>query len=413
MNVGLISSSDYFASIKEALQEHLILFEKIGTFSPEEFDHHCTAAIHIPLELLIVDMTCCSSDEAIIKGLRKYRIAKSSRVILIAPGRQPGDLTISKIVAEGIYDILAPELPEEDVVSSSFDIVLDLQKTVNQDPHYGVAARWRVYHDEDTEHSKIKFPEIDFSKIKDAVFSKKKKSVISGSTVPIEDDFDLFDDDLFITQQNRPDILEKIVGTVTIAVFSGLRRTGCSFSAIQIAHWLSQKYRTAYVEMEQSTSDFFRTIESEKKPSPFTVGKLTLYPGKSEIEELLFEDWEYVVIDFGTHWRKHLTSFARSHLHILTAYGGDMEANADLLSDLFDRNWKRPIHFVITATEKGFKEWKEAVSRKEQKELHLHFWKQTLMDDPFQDAVLPIQEILKSVLPSKKRGLFHFFRSRG
>lgn len=42
-----------------------------------------------------MDLTCCSSEEAIVKGIRKYRVAKSSRVTVIGPGRGLGDPTKS------------------------------------------------------------------------------------------------------------------------------------------------------------------------------------------------------------------------------------------------------------------------------------------------------------------------------
>jgi hypothetical protein len=407
MRVGIICSPDYLQRIRDELTEHLILFERAGHYQSEEFDAQITSAINISMDVLIVDITC-TDDETIVKGLRKYRITKSARVIVIAPGRSPGDITMSKLVADGIYDIIAPPLPEEDDEASSFEVVLGLQNSINQEYHMGNAARWRIYQDDETpkERQKLKLPDINFDRIKGVFSGNRKESSSPGEFV---DDFDLFDDDA-VASSNRTEIIERYIGTVAIAVFSGIKRTGCSFTALQIASWLSQKYRTAYVEMEQQTSTYYRSLDSERTSTSFKVDNLTLYPGVSQLDELLFEDWEYVVIDFGTRWRDHLPSFARSHLHILTAYSCDMDATADLLTHLYDKNWKRPVHIVVTATDAGFKEWTEAVSRRERKDLQLHFWKQALCDNPFQNGVLPIHELIGAILPKKKRGFFNLFK---
>jgi hypothetical protein len=408
MRIGIICSPDYLPHIRNELSGQLILLERAGLFHFEEFDAQITSAINVSLDVLVVDITC-ADDDAIVKGLRKYRITKSARVIVIAPGRSPGDITMSKLVADGIYDIIAPPLPEEDDEASSFEGNLGLQNTINQEYHMGNAARWRIYQDDEAEkeRQKIKLPDINFDRIK-GVFSGSQK--VSGLPGELEEDFDLIDDDSFVSSSNRTEVIERFIGTVTIAVFSGIKRTGCSFTAIQVANWLSQKYRTAYVEMESNSSNFYRSFKSERKPSYFMVGNLTIYPGRSQLEEILFEDWEYLVIDFGSTWKNHLPSFARSHVHILTAFGSDMDATADILNDLFEGNWKRPINLVVTATEQGFKEWTEAVTRKEKRDMQLHFWKQSLCDHPFQNGPLPVHEMLSSVLPKHKPGFLKFFK---
>lgn len=403
MHVGVICSPNYLEPIKEALAEHLILLEKSGFFEPEEFDAHTTSAINVDLDLLIIDMLC-ANDDAIIRGIRKYRIAKSSRVIVIAPGREPGDPTMSVLVADGVYDIISPQIKENDE-ASSFNIVLSLQKQINTVYHMGNAARWRVFNEEKREKTlHIKIPKIKLVTDKSTQLRNSPEPKTQFQDI---DDFELIDDLLEDAplSPKKTEVIERFIGTVSISVFSPIPRTGSSFTALQIANWLSQRYRTAYVEIGKKSSEAFKVFESERLPNGFMVDKLSIFPDVQDLEDLLFQDWEYVVIDFGTQWNDHLFAFTRSHLHVLTAHSGDMEPTADLLESLFSRNWKRAIHITITATESGFKSWTNALTRKEKREFQLHFWKQDLHDNPFQNTSLPLEQILNTVLPKKKRSL--------
>jgi hypothetical protein len=140
---GYISSETYAEDIKMAIGE-TIVFERIGTYEQETFQSLINSAIRVSLSTLIVDMDCANS-EAVIKGLKLYRMNRSDvRIILFAPGKVPGDNLISQLVSIGIWDIVAPEIPvieneDEEVI---FDVWPYIKQRIENKATYGDAARW-------------------------------------------------------------------------------------------------------------------------------------------------------------------------------------------------------------------------------------------------------------------------------
>jgi hypothetical protein len=90
--------------------------------------------------------------------------------------------------------------------------------------------------------------------------------------------------------------------------------------------------------------------------------------------------------------------------------GGDnVKVNATM-QELQQREWSRPLHLRILCSESLFKEWDEATTRQDKRELKLHFWHARMVDSPFvEDESWP--KMLQDVLPRKTkksafRGLF-------
>ncbi|BDG59768.1 P-loop NTPase family protein [Caldinitratiruptor microaerophilus] len=67
------------------------------------------AAARAAADVLLLDAGA-GPPEALLAGARQYRVARpDSRVVLLAPGRLPGDPVVAGMVAIGVYDILAPD----------------------------------------------------------------------------------------------------------------------------------------------------------------------------------------------------------------------------------------------------------------------------------------------------------------
>ncbi|MBJ6360500.1 hypothetical protein ACFOQM_04125 [Paenibacillus sp. GCM10012307] len=379
---GIIASAEYGKQIKEVLQDQPILFERIhDSFDAEEFQQLFTSAAGISIDLLIVDITCCSDATALLKGVRRYRITRSARVILIAPGRVPGDSLISWLVADGVYDIVAPAIdPEEDSDDEhDLDIRPYLQRQLAMKYHMGNAARWRNLDDD-----------LDFVSVKKG--GQQKKSIKTKTVIKIEQAAPI---EKIIYQ-------DRILGTVTIGVFGPVNRSGCTFSAMQLASWLSKHYKTALIELDNN-SLLEHVPEEQRYEKDLHIEGLSLFHSvkEKELNELLFQSWDYLIIDFGTKWQDYVSAFARCQLHVLTALGGDFKHTSALTNELFSREWNRPLHIKLLCNEVGFKEWTDSLSRSEKRDMQLHFWRQELHENPFVDDG-QTDAILASVLPQKK-----------
>lgn len=242
-----IIANQYADDIKDVLEGKHILFERTGSFKPEEFHQICTAAAGVAIDVLIVDITCCSSDFDIVKGLRKYRVARSSRVVLIAPGRQPGDSTISALVGAGVYDIVSPALPvaeDEDEEPDELDIRPYLSQQLSMSYHLGNAARWHLFDEEpelpereDTAQSKR---------------GKKEKVVVVKETVREVEK---------VVQVET----YKVLPNKTIVIGSLYPGAGSSFVAITIARLLNYLgVPNALVESPANTPELYSLLYGDK-----------------------------------------------------------------------------------------------------------------------------------------------------
>ena len=93
------------------------------------------SASRLNLDTLVVDLDIAPA-AAILLALHTYRVQRpDTRIIALAPGRQPGDVTVSRIIAMGIYDIVAPE--DTEAVTTELESVIR-----NPAATYTQAARW-------------------------------------------------------------------------------------------------------------------------------------------------------------------------------------------------------------------------------------------------------------------------------
>jgi len=93
------------------------------------------SASRLNLDTLVVDLDIAPA-AAVLLALHTYRVQRpGTRIIALAPGRRPGDATVSRIIAMGIYDIVAPDDAEA--------VIPELESAVrNPAATYSQAARW-------------------------------------------------------------------------------------------------------------------------------------------------------------------------------------------------------------------------------------------------------------------------------
>lgn len=390
--LGYIVSHENVREIQDALDEHII-FERVGEFTADEFINHCQAAASITLDVLIVDINC-TSDDVIIKGIQHFRMKSNARIILIAPGREPGDPTISRLVGLGVWDIVAPALATDDSEEDKI-ITESLKMQLKMSYSYGNAARWDV--------SEV----LD----KQPKYTDRKKSIEIPSPRSKEK----------IIYQDR------IVGTVIIAVGSTGKRTGCTHSAIQIANFLNDSgYKTACVEfLEEDQKSCFSALNSHDFFEFKGINFYTIKPSMNDkYFQVLSAGYQYVVLDVSQifHQENQIYSlspfsneFFRADLQIITATPAiwDIDDFLFTLDAFYHYKIDREFMFLINlADDEGFKEYSSMLSKYQKKQLKITFFKNVFSTDPFTlnvDQKKIYRSMLDSVLPREKRKKFLFF----
>lgn len=402
--IGIIGIADRIVDVKKAFSESDIWFEQIGPFDSEDFLKHCQAASAVNLLTLVVDVDC-TDGRTLIKGLRMFRAERSSRILLIAPGRVPGDATITSLLSLQIWDIIAPDIhndeAEEDESTGSYLTFL-IQQQLQTESTYGNVARW------DTDIS-FEAPRKGKQPAKQRQPSEpvQKEAAVDPSLIEFIESIELPKErvrEVRIIQEQKP-------GQTIVAVAGINRRTGSSFAAIQCCvAFLESKKRVALVELQGNSPtslSFFDDPDSQIKEG-FTYAGIDCFPNADSdvLTHVLMHDYEAVVLDFG--WlidvqnkndtnRLWLKEFARADVHVLTG-GSSLQDEADVLLTLdflLELNWKKTIHCLFNfVTDDSFSRINSLFKKKDKKQLQLMFYQNDLMDDPFHDQNATIEEIV-------------------
>lgn len=395
---GIIASQDYADNIKAVLQGEQILFERIGFFNPEEFLKHCTAAAAVALHILIVDMTCCDSDAAIAKGIQKYRISREARIIVLAPGREPGDPVISFLVGTGVYDIVAPVVLESDDDERKVaDIGPYLQRQLEMTYHYGNAVRWDV--------RTLAEP----APIKEKAAKENRQKRFSLKEINFE------------LPQTREKIVyhDRIVGQVVIAVGGIDRRTGSTHTSIQLATFLKRSgYSVLCLEVidpEFSPSSFGFLPKDESTSKGFRMEGIEYIPKATEetILDALASDVQYLVLDMGRLvsmegdqmvCHERFIEFVRADVPIMTTTVSLGDYRNLMQWSKQSNGWQKKVKVCVNlSSQDTFRQFSTSV-RAQMSDSKLY--PNPFQPDPFlmeSDQVAFFQNLLEAVLPKKKQ----------
>jgi DNA-binding NarL/FixJ family response regulator len=225
-------------------------------------------AARISSAALILDIDAGDPEE-ILSGVKKFKVAQpGGRIIVLAPGRAPGDRLIAGLVAKGVYDIIAAADPDE----SEADLLRELRRAIERQPaSYAEAVKWDI--DDDEEGVKVKTRE-------------REKTVY----------------------------LEKAIGTGRIAVAGVRRGAGSTTVAIAVAHYLaSQKKSVAYIELSQRpvahrVKDLFGSriavFDQLSRSEAEAYDPVSVISGMMSLPD-------YIVLDMGTLLREPDAGFVR------------------------------------------------------------------------------------------------------
>lgn len=186
--------------VREAIKAHgNVVFDHAGLIDSLGIRNVLQSAARVAADALILDLDVAPGPD-LVPAVQGYRIARPhTRIIVLAPGREPGDPTVAGLVGLGIYDILSAS-PDTDWGA------LVGQALAGPSATYAQAARWHV------------IPGLAGGE------QVKEKVVI----------------------QERP------AGAVTIAVIGAAPGLGCTHTALAISAFLVRRgHKVALVEDSQ------------------------------------------------------------------------------------------------------------------------------------------------------------------
>lgn len=326
---GIIASTKVASSIERGINDpDSIWFKKTGVFDGETFLQYCQAAAAANVQILIVD-TSSADDRDFLKGIQQYRLTRDSRIILVAPNRQPGDALIAGVLSLQILDILVPEEAEEglDEEQLAQSFVAQLQKK----PSYADVMRWDV-------------KGVDFKKRKSGTviqfgvpIPRHRSEEANPSTqlvYPEHDQMAVLQHAMSAKDMPAvPLLVEKIVGSVIVALVGTEAGVGVTHTSILVTNFFRRRgYKVALIEA--NASDHFAALESiyegldgvTTENSFFSIEGVDYYKSSYElnIPELLEQQYDYIVLDMGAAERsRHLNEFYRAHVQIVVGRGAE------------------------------------------------------------------------------------------
>lgn len=317
--IGLIASHLFIEEIREVFEKEDIWFEKIGIFTDENFLHHCQSVTKANIQTLIVDMTC-TNDESIIRGIQQYRLHKDSRIILIAPEREPGDQVIYTLLGLQVLDILVPVKNQE-----GYDSIKEsLLEIIQTKPSYKNVVSWDIRSSIVADQKKL---DEEIKKL------EKEKNKISHSNTSIFEHIES-------TEIHLPKVKEKLlfvdrtIGTILISVLGVEKGVGVTHTGILVANFLTRRGNTVAIVEVNKTNDFSFIEGSYEGEDPsqlnadeyFQLRGVTYYKSNYsfEIAELMEKRYDYIILDLGSYAESnYIDEFYRSHLQIVIGNGSD------------------------------------------------------------------------------------------
>lgn len=430
---GIIASREYTPDIKEVIADEQIWFERAGDFNDENFMIHSQAAMNANVQVLFVDMTC-ANDSAIIRGIKQFRMKRDSRIIMIAPNREPGDPTVNDLISLQVLDFISFTVDEQDEEYERESISFLIRQQLKKKSSYGNVARWNVRTESAIERNQAA-PE--------KPRPEKVKNEQPRGTTEVNDPAlmahleSMLEHEQPVTREREVIITERIVGSVLIAVGGVGRRSGATHNTLQIAHFLKGlSDSVACVELvdAEASPPVFRKLKLDQdKASEVTGGfhqdGVDYYPEASMkvYLQVLSANYDYVVVDLGSLYLKvknkymptlFYEEFFRAGCSVLTC-GSAIWEFEDLvvsLDRLYEKGWNRHLSIMVNFSDReSYEKTCNAFTKKEKRTMQVDFIQSYFQPDPFvieTESRKNFEHMFKDMLPTetqKKRifgGLF-------
>lgn len=271
-----------------------------------------------PIQYFILDISCVEDPRRVPQAVRKLKSVKEDiRVFIIAPGSFSGNEVMSNLISMGIYDIIVQKDYE------NLAILPALLEHFENPATYAKAVKW------DAEVEKRRIVETE---------ENTGKSGKRGSGGKV-----------------KPQEVDKIVGTMVIAVAGTMSRIGTTHTAISIAKFLmDNKFGVAVIELHDSGN--FDAVKNsyenaEVKNGMFSLAGMDFYPydPNLNVSDVLHDDYAYVVLDMGVYSRCNKLEFRRAQDKVVVSGVKDWELEKlEELVESDDKNFKNKYYFTFS-----------------------------------------------------------------
>lgn len=281
------------------------VYNAFGSFDINGIKKVFEEALRVPASTMILDADVCPPAN-LVESVKTYRAQRKNRIVLLAPGREPGDTLVNALVARGVYDIVDGDNWEE-----------GLKKTLKEPPaDYAAAVRWDVHGLETTPIKNLETK----TKLSNFLTRHVEQQVERHVQQPVERQMELR-------------------GTFTITVAGSEKGAGTTHTALSIAAFLArQGHSVALMEMVYPRPTIM-------DPSAFTILSIYLRDGieqrdgyyrfanidvynqlldeeNSYMNQLYGRNYKYVVLDIGnisSLENKYIDEMRRSKVSILVS----------------------------------------------------------------------------------------------
>lgn len=219
--IGYITSYLFQRDIENSNPEGFLFKRVEDKWTEDQFIECIQASMRVPLSTLIIDITNVRENVA-YKGIQLLRVQKPNlRIILFAPGFIPGNSLIAACISLGIWDIVAPEIPDipedQEELEEGQEIVFShyITSRLETKANYADVVRWH------TNSSLESFNEKEDSKKND----KQKKQKINRES---KQESKVIYENRFVSTPNN-----------IVTVINLTKKAGSSFISLNLAKLLS------------------------------------------------------------------------------------------------------------------------------------------------------------------------------
>lgn len=293
---AVIASSKYATDARYATGSGEISFEKIGTFTREQFLQQCMTVASIHIECFYVDIHCTDND-SLEEGLSRYReLRPHTKIVIIALQRSSADATVVSLARAGFEIHSTPAEADRQIESG----------------------------------------EEDEGRLSGAI---NRLTTALNQQVQLDSPDALLMDLPDLPVQERVVIQQKIIGSVVIAVIGVEPSVGCTHQSILIANYLTRLGKSVAL-VEANNSGHYAVIERlyegvngfVSQSRTFEINRTDYYKvmKPSELTSLFSEKYDYIVLDIGYHQESDwVEEFARADVQLVIGAGIEWRQEAN------------------------------------------------------------------------------------
>ena len=329
-------NENIFDKICENNNIHLTKFKNIlnlnNFYSKNNFEN---------CKILAVDLSIIgNTDDEILEFFLKFRQLYDAKIVIVAIGRKVGDILLSKLVSESIFNFIISE--------DTFLQKEEIKKCILGNNQYKDCVKFKVVEQTQNKENSNKLNvikgflgKINKSKMDNELLKNEKLSNINND---IEEDNKKETEEQEDKQPVKPQIVERVIerekvvekkiivrpkintNKLKIAVCGTCSRMGATTQAFLIANYLVKyKFNTCYIEAngKNSLSNIknFYEVSVDDKNKKISYNGLDIFANITleDLPNILSMNYEVFIFDYGEFLNTFAESFASADIRVVVS----------------------------------------------------------------------------------------------